>query len=135
MADKFFEWASEYFSPNSLRLDCLIKRDDALADFRTKYNMKDMTSNAFYRKMKAFCDYCSYTEEFNPDEYCAPSKPGHILRREKTPDGLLSAPVEWIYIRTNQEVLESILKSDKEASDRLEVISTIGTSPLDDRPF
>ena len=135
MADKFFEWASDYFAPNSRRLDCLIKKDTALADFRTNYNMKDITSNAFFRKMRAFCEYCSYTEEFNPDEYCAPSKPGHIIRREKLPDGGTSAPVEWMYVRSNREVLKEILKGDEETADKLDVIPTEGTLPLDDQPF
>ena len=136
MADKFFEWAQEYFAPASGNLDRLIKRDDAINDFRTNYNMKDITSNAFFRKMRAFCDWCSYTEKFNPDEYCAPSKPGHIIRRETTNDGTSGKVVEWLYVQSNKEEIKRIIDADKEMEEKLQVIPTESRSLFDDdKPF
>lgn len=112
MADKFTEWASEYFSVDSGRLDVLVERDVAINDFRTKYNMKDITTNMFYRKMKAFVAWCSYTDEFNPKELCATSKPGHILRRKESISGGAGEPTEYIYIRTNREALEALIQQN-----------------------
>ena len=135
MADKFFEWASQYFAPYSGRLDCLVERDEAINDFRTNYNMKDITSNMFYRKMKAFVKYCSYTEEFNPEELCARSKPGHILRRKNNADGSQSAPIEWMYIRTNPEKLKAIMEQNREDAEKLDILPTQGLIPFDDSAF
>lgn len=128
MADKFFEWAQEYFAPDSDKLNCLIERDTALVDFRTKYNMKDITSNMFFKKLKAFSEYCTYIEELNPSIYCAPSKPGHIIKRRRLPDGGFGASTEWLYIRGNATVLQKL----KEERERYEAdIDTLPTTPVD----
>ncbi|MBQ6203628.1 MAG: hypothetical protein IJK46_05985 [Prevotella sp.] len=137
MADKFTEWAQEYFGPRSGHLNTLIKRDDAIDDFRVKCNMKDITTNAFFRKMRAFVNWCSYVECFNPDEYCAPSKPGHIIKREPLADGTGSGvPVEWIFVRPNHDILNRILKEQDEAETKLDVLPT-GNLFLEseDKPF
>ena len=125
MADKFTEWAQEYFGPRSGHLNTLIKRDEAIDDFRNKCNMKDITTNAFFRKMRAFAKWCSYVDCFNPDEYCAPSKPGHIIKREPLSDGTgAGLPIEWVFVRPNFEVLNQILKEQNAAETKLEILST-----------
>jgi len=135
MADKFTEWASQYFAPNSKRLDCLVERDVAINDFRDKFNMRDITPNMFFRKMKAFVRWCSYTEEFNPDELCAQSKPGHIIKRKKDEvTGATGEPVEWIYVRSDYERLKAILAQNEEDEAKLDILPTEGTLPTDD-PF
>lgn len=136
MADKFFEWASQYFAPDSRRLDCLVERNAAINDFRVNYNMKDITTNMFFRKMRAFVKYCSYTEEFNPDELCAQSKPGHIIKRKTSDDGLSGEPVEWIYVRSNRDVLKMILEQNERDQAKLDVVPTEGVLfQKDDEPF
>ena len=135
MADKFYDWAQEYFSPDSNRLDCMLERKPVFEDFKTNYNVKDMTANAFFRKLKAFCDYCSYCAELNPGIYCAPSKPGHIIRRTTNPDGTLGEPTEWIYIRSNREVLKKIREQNKAYEQQIEAAMTDAVDPDDDTPF
>ncbi len=135
MAEKFYDWAQEYFSPDSNRLDCMLERKPVFEDFKTNYNVKDMTANAFFRKLKAFCDYCSYCAELNPGIYCAPSKPGHIIRRTTNPDGTLGEPTEWIYIRSNREVLKKIREQNKAYEQQIEAAMTDAVDPDDDTPF
>lgn len=135
MADKFFEWAQEFFSPDSGRLDCLVERDAALQDFRTNYNMKDITSNMFYRKLRAFADYCSYIEELNPDIYCAPSKPGHIIKRKVNPDGTSGVATEWVYLRGNRDVLQRLREEREQYEAKIEATITGPVDPNDDKPF
>lgn len=90
----------------------------------------------FYRKMKAFVRYCSYTEEFNPDELCAMSKPGHIIKRKTDENGMAGEPVEWIYVRSNREKLKAILEQDERDQAKLDVVPTEGTIfSKDDDPF
>ncbi|MBO5626810.1 MAG: hypothetical protein J5953_13615, partial [Prevotella sp.] len=126
----------QYFAPDSRRLDCLVERNAAINDFRVNYNMKDITTNMFFRKMRAFVKYCSYTEEFNPDELCAQSKPGHIIKRKTSDDGLSGEPVEWIYVRSNREVLKMILEQNERDQAKLDVVPTEGVLfQKDDEPF
>ena len=134
--DKFTEWASQYFSPDSRRLDCLVERDVAINDFREKFNMKDITPNMFFRKMRAFVRWCSYTEEFNPEELCAQSKPGHIIKRKVDPTtNMAGQPIEWIYVRSDRERLKMILDQNEADEAKLDVVPTEGILPTDDLPF
>ncbi len=135
MADKFFEWAQEYFAPDSAHIDCLVERDTALVDFRTKYNMKDITANMFYRKLRAFADYCTYIEELNPALYCAPSKPGHIIKRRHNPDGTFGTATEWLYLKGNTVVLQKLREERDEYEHKMEAVSEVRTDPTDERPF
>lgn len=136
MADKFFEWAQDYFAPDSGRLDCLIERDSAVVDFRLKYNMKDITSQNFYKKMKAFAEYCTYIDELNPSIYCAPSKPGHIIKRRRNPDGTYGATTEWLYVKGNPVVLAKLREERENYERNLEIVPTKPADPADsDKPF
>ncbi len=135
MADKFTEWATSYFAPDSRRLDVLVERDEAINDFRNNYNMKDITTNMFYRKMKAFVAWCTYTEEFNPKELCAQSKPGHILRRKESTPGGPGEPTEYIYVRSDKNKLAQILLQNEEDERKLDHVPLQGVVPKEGDPF
>ena len=120
MSGNFEQWAETYFSPLSDHLDCLIVRNDALEDFRKFSGLRDMTTNGFTRKLRAFVHYCPYIAEVNPADLCTtpPEKGkqnGRILKHLKDWMGMATGPlVDHIYLKTNKEVYIP-LKRDMEA--------------------
>ena len=71
MSGNFEQWAEAYFDVLCTEhLDRVIPIKDALDDFRSMSGLKDMTSNSFTRKLRAFASYCSYIEEMNPYDLC-----------------------------------------------------------------
>ena len=111
MSGNFEQWAEAYFDVLCTEhLNKVIPIKDALDDFRQMSGLKDMTSNSFTRKLRAFASYCSYIEEMNPYDLCT-VKPergkqnGRILKRLKDSYGQsYGSAVDHFYMKTNKEV-------------------------------
>lgn len=124
MSGNFEQWAEAYFHPLCVEhLDKLIPIKEALDDFRQTSGLKDMTSNSFTRKLRAFARYCNYIEEMNPYDLCT-TKPdkgkqnGRILKRLKDPMGVsYGSAVDHFYMKTDKEVYLP-LKREYEAQDK-----------------
>ena len=124
MSGNFEQWAEAYFHPTSTEhLDKVIPIKEALDDFRLASGLKDMTSNGFTRKLRAFARYCPYIEEMNPYDLCT-TKPdkgkqnGRILKRMKGPMGeSVGSPVDHFYMKTKADVYAQ-LKREYELQER-----------------
>lgn len=124
MSGNFEQWAEAYFHPTSTEhLDKVIPIKEALDDFRMASGLKDMTSNGFTRKLRAFARYCPYIEEMNPYDLCT-TKPdkgkqnGRILKRMKGPMGeSVGSPVDHFYMKTKADVYAQ-LKREYELQER-----------------
>ena len=143
MSGNFEQWAEAYFHPLCVEhLDKVIPVIEALEDFRKSSGLKDMTSNSFTRKLRAFARYCNYIEEMNPYDLCT-TKPdkgkqnGRILKRLKDSSGCsYGSAVDHFYMKTNQEVYLP-LKKEYEVQERH--LDDAGLLPADtedsDQPF
>ena len=124
MSGNFEQWAEAYFHPTSTEhLDKVIPIKEALDDFRLASGLKDMTSNGFTRKLRAFARYCPYIEEMNPYDLCT-TKPdkgkqnGRILKRMKGAMGeSVGSPVDHFYMKTKADVYAQ-LKREYELQER-----------------
>lgn len=143
MSGNFEQWAEAYFHPLCVEhLDKVIPVIEALEDFRKSSGLKDMTSNSFTRKLRAFARYCNYIEEMNPYDLCT-TKPdkgkqnGRILKRLKDPSGCsYGSAVDHFYMKTNKQVYLP-LKKEYEAQEKH--LDDAGLLPADaedsDQPF
>lgn len=120
MAGNFEEWATGYFSPLGTHLDCFIERQEALEDFRKYTGLKDMTTNGFTKKLRAFVKYSPYCTELNPADLCTAGTNGRILKRKKDPMGMPQpgSPVDYIYVRTNKAALVPLIRAMREQEQR-----------------
>ena len=97
--------------------------------------LKDMTSNSFTRKLRAFASYCSYIEEMNPYDLCTvkPDKGkqnGRILKRLKDPMGQsYGSAVDHFYMKVNKEIYIP-LKRERERQEA--ALDDAGLLPADE---
>lgn len=138
MSGNFEQWAEAYFHPtNRDHLDRLIPVKDALDDFRQVSGLRDMTSNGFTRKLRAFARYCPYIAEMNPYDLCT-VKPdggkqnGRILKRLKDGMGLaMGSPVDHFYMKTRQEVFLPLLREYEQREKALDDVSLVPDDQAD----
>jgi hypothetical protein len=138
MSGNFEQWAEAYFHPLCVEhLDKLIPVKEALDDFRQMSGLKDMTSNSFTRKLRAFARYCSYIDEMNPYDLCT-TKPdkgkqnGRILRRLKDSMGMsYGSAVDHFYMKVKKEVYLPLKKEYDEQERNLDIA---GSLPADYDP-
>lgn len=97
MGSNFEEWANSYFSPENDHLDKELVREDVFKDYQIFSNMARITMQSFTRKLKAFCDFCPWVDEYNPKELCTES--GRFQRKVLCPDGTQKTK-DMIFVRS-----------------------------------
>lgn len=110
MGDEFFSWANIYFTQEGT-LDTLISKETILKEYFEKCNPRLRTTQAFSKRIQAWCQYYGYT--LNPTDLCNTSDKKRIIKKE---DG---KTIEQIYIQTKDAAIDEFTK----------------VSASDDKPF
>ena len=88
--DNFMEWAADYFSLNSGRLNVKLEKDKVYSECISAINSSKMTPHTFTKKLKAFIAVADWIAELNPKDVSGWTK-GRIV----------SDSIVYIYLRSN----------------------------------
>jgi len=92
MGNQFRNWADVFFSLDGTNVNRELSRADVFKDFVNESNVKNWTTHAFTKAMKAFCKNSEWIYEQNPKELC--NLPNRITRN------ITGKTTEMIYVRT-----------------------------------
>jgi len=96
MGNQFRSWADVYFSHDGTNINIELSREQAFTDFVNDSKVKNWTTQAFTKAMKAFCKNADWVFELNPKELC--NQPKRITRN------ISGKTTEMIYVRTNDAI-------------------------------
>ena len=90
-----------YFAQDNT-LDTLLSKENILKEYYEKCNPRLRTTQAFSKRIQAWCQYYGYT--LNPSDLCNTSDKKRIIKKE---DG---KTVELIYIQTKDVVADEFTR-------------------------
>ena len=93
---KTFEaWASDYFAPGSPNLDVKISQANVVTDYLSETGQHSVNKSLFTQKLKAYCDYASHIDCYNPKDVTGNKEDGERWRVRE--NGALN---QYIYVRS-----------------------------------
>lgn len=109
MGSNFQDWAEFYFAPGSKNLDTEIVRRVALENFCIFARMSRITTQAFTKKLRAFCETAEHIAAYNPKRLL--NSQGRIVRYVN------NVQEDMIYVESVKKVDPQLTIFDEEDND------------------